>query len=125
MAEISGVEGSITAGGAALEASEWSADLDTAVIDRSNFTTAGEPVNARGQNTGTITASGPASTTTNLAGKGITRGALVTFVLRMTANVAVTVQGRVSKISYSNSSSDGPKWTVNAAQYGAPSFVGI
>lgn len=125
MAEISGTEGSVLAGGVALEASEWTWDGDQAVIDRSNFTTNGEPLNAPGQRTGAISMSGPVSTTTALAAKGVTRGALVTFQLRVTANLRVQVVGRVSKVNYKQNKDSGSDWVINAAQYGAATLVGL
>lgn len=125
MAEISGVEGSVLAGGVALEASEWSFDGDQAVIDRSNFTTAGEPLNAAGQRTGAISMSGPTSTTTLLGPKGVARGALVTFRLKVAANVWVEVRGRVSKFTINQNKDQGSNWSVQAAQYGPATIVGV
>lgn len=125
MAEISGVSGAILARGVALEGSEWSADLDQAVVDRSNFTTAGEPLNAAGQRTGTMSMTGPVSTTSSLAARGVARGAVVLFTFRVTAALGVQVYGRVSKVSYSNNKDNGPSWTVQASQYGPAVIVGI
>ncbi len=125
MAEISGTQGSVLAGGVALEASDWSWDGDQAVIDRSNYTTAGEPRNASGQRTGQISMSGPVSTTTALAAKGVTRGTLVTFRLRVTDTLYVEVQGRVSKYNMTGSHANGANWSIQAAQYGAAAIVGL
>lgn len=125
MAEISGVEGSCLAGGVALEASDWSADLDQAVIDRSNYTTAGEPSNASGQRTGSISMNGPISTTTALAAKGVTRGTLVLFRLRVTVTLYIEVYGRVSKFNATGSHANGANWSVQASQYGAATIVGL
>jgi hypothetical protein len=125
MAEISGVQGSVKIGAAVVEASEWSADLDQAVVDRSNFATNGEPLNAGGQRTGSITMSGPVSTTSDLVLAGITRGSVVAFVLGCAATVSLTVSARVSKVSYTNNKDDGPKWTVNGSQYGAATLTGL
>lgn len=127
MAEISGTDGSVTAGGAALEATEWSADLDCAAPDRSSFLSAGSPRNASGQRTGTITMQGPISTTTNLTGKGIALGVLVTFKLfiSVSAGISIQVQGRVTKFNPKNNKDPGPDWSVTAQQYGDPTLVGI
>jgi len=119
MAEISGTEGSVKAGGVAVEASKWSASLKQAVIDRTNFTTSGEPRNAAGQRTGAITMSGPYSTTTALHAKGIIRGQLVTFVLGITASLAITVQGRVEDVTHDQDKDAGSNWSISAQQYGA------
>lgn len=125
MAEISGTEGSVLAGGVALEASDFSWDGDQAVIDRSNYTTQGEPSNAGGQRTGNISMSGPVSTTTALAAKGVTRGTLVLFRLRVTANLWVEVRGRVSKHNLTGSHANGNNWSIQAAQYGAATITGL
>lgn len=127
MAEISGVEGSVLAGGVALEASECSIDLDQAVVDRSHWGTAGEPLNAAGQRTGTISASGPVSTTSNLALKGVTRGSLVTFRKNVNSagTVFIQVQGRVSKVSLNNNKDQGPNWSITASQYGPATLTGV
>lgn len=127
MAEISGVEGSILAGGVALEASECSIDLDQAVVDRSHWGTAGEPLNAAGQRTGNLSASGPVSTTSNLVLKGVTRGTLITFRKRVNSlgTIFVQIQGRVSKVSLTNNKDDGPKWSIQASQYGPATLTGI
>ena len=89
--EISGTEGSIMVGVNAIEGSDWSADLDQAIIDRTNFTTLGEPLNASGQRTGSITMNGPVSTTSSLTLAGISLGLKVTFKLGITAAIFVTV----------------------------------
>jgi hypothetical protein len=126
MAELSGVEGAILADGQALEGVEFSIDRDCAVIDRSNWTTNGEPLNAAGQKTGSISASGPVSTTSDLQGKGVIEGALVTFVgvCRANANY-VSVRGRISKITINNNKDNGPGWSLQAARYGAATVVGV
>lgn len=123
--EISGTEGSVTGAGVALEASEWDFDGDQAVIDRSNFTTGGEPANAPGQRTGAISMSGPVSRTTALAAKGVTRGSLVVFQLRVTANLMLQVVGRVSKCKWGQNKDTGSNWTVQASQYGPITIVGL
>lgn len=125
MAEISGTEGSVLAGGVALEASEWSGDFDQAVIDRSNFTTNGEPANAPGQRTGSITMRGPVSTTTALAAKGVTRGTLIVFRLRVTPNLLIQVAGRVGKCNWNQNKDTGSDWNVQASQYGPVTIVGL
>lgn len=124
--EMSGVEGAILAGGVALEGVEWSIDRDCAVIDRTNFTTLGLPLNAAGQKTGSISASGTVSGTSNLAAKGIVEGALVTFVgVARASSSYVSVQGRISKITLNNNKDQGPSWSLQASQYGAATVVGI
>lgn len=127
MAEISAVDGGVLANGAQLEASEWSADLDQATPDRSSWLTAGEPLNAAGQRTGTITVSGPASTLTALTAKGVARGSVVTFKLYLSvlSNVFIQVNGRVSKFAPKNDKDNGPGWSITAAQYGAATIQGI
>jgi hypothetical protein len=126
MAELSGVEGSILADGQALEAVEWSIDRDCAVVDRTNFTTNGLPLNAAGQKTGSISASGPVSTTSQLAAKGIVEGALVTFVgVARASQCYASVRGRVSKITINNNKDNGPGWSLQASQYGEATVVGL
>lgn len=125
MAEISGTEGFVRVGGVAVEASEWRANLKQAVIDRTNFTTGGEPRNAAGQRTGTITMSGPRSTTTNLAALGITRGSLVTFVLGITASLGLTVVVRIADLDFSQNKDNGSDWSLSGEQYGAAAVTGL
>ena len=126
MAEISGVEGAILANGVALEGVEFSMDRDCAVIDRSNWTTNGLPLNAAGQKTGSISASGTVSTTSDLQGKGVIEGALVTFVgVCKASQCYVSVQGRISKITINNNKDQGPNWSLQASQYGAATVVGV
>lgn len=125
MAEISGVEGSVLANAVALEASDWSFDRDCAVVDRSNYTTGGEPLNARGQRTGTMSMSGPTSTTSALALKGVDVGSLLTFRFRATPLIWVEMRGRVSKINGTGNKDNGSNWSIQAAQYGAATVSGF
>lgn len=111
---LSGLTGSIKVDGTEKTADKWDADLDQAVVDRANFTTLGEPLNAAGQRTGQITMEGPYEGTL-----GVIRGQLYTFRLVMDNGVEITTQARVSKVKFTNDAKDGPKWVVNAAQYGA------
>lgn len=123
--EISGVEGSVLVNGTEIEATDMSWDGDYAVIDRSNYTTAGNPYNAGGQHTGNISANGPISRITQLVAKGVVGRALLTFRLRVTPTIYVEVQGRVSKHNMTGSHANGANWTINAAQYGPPTLVGL
>lgn len=125
MAEISGTEGYVLAGGVEIEAADWSIDGDAAVIDRSSFLSRGLPKNATGQQTGNITVNGVNSTTTALTAKGVVRGALVTFRLGVTANLWIQVVGRVSKVMHNQNKDSGSNWTINAAQYGDWTPVGV
>lgn len=125
MAEIGGTQGSATANGQTLEGSEWTFDGDQAAPDRSNWTTAGEPLNAAGQRTGTISMSGPVSTTSNLTGKGVTRGTVVAFVLIAAGGIRITVSGRVTKVGYRQNKDNGTDWNITAQQYGSANIQGM
>lgn len=110
---LSGTLGYVKVNGALKPADKWSGDFDQAVIDRSNFTTAGEPANARGQRTGEMSIEGPYE-----GPMGIERGNLYVFLLGSTAGLFITATGRVSKISFTNDKDSGPRFSIKAAQYG-------
>jgi len=125
MAEISGTEGSVLANNVALEASEWSVSRKGAVIDRTHFGTNGLPLNAAGQKTGDFSMSGPVSTTSNLALKGVDVGSLLLFRFRVTVNLWLQSYGRVSQVDHKQNKDSGSDWVINASQYGAVTVVGV
>ncbi len=112
---ISGVSGFMLVNGVAKTADKWSADIKTNIVDRQNYTTGGVPINAAGQGTGDITMEGPYEGPLN-----ITNGTIYTFFLGINTlgSVGLSVQGRVSSVQFSNDSNDGPRFRVQAAQYG-------
>jgi hypothetical protein len=110
---LSGTTGYVLVNGVPKTASKWTASLKQAVIDRANFTTAGEPINSAGQRTGTITLEGPYEDTV-----GIVLGNLYTFVLGFTPQLLVQVQARVSDFTPSNDCADAPRWSLTAEQFG-------
>src|SRR5262245_3238094 len=118
---ISGVEGFVQAGGISKPCDKWTASLKQVVVDRSNFMTAGEPLNAAGQRTGDITIEGPYE-----APIGIDRGQLVTLTLGISATpFAVVVTARVSDLTVNNDKDSGPRWSITASQYGPATVTGL
>lgn len=113
---LSGTQGYVKVNGVLKPADKWSGDFDQGVVDRMNFLTGGEPANARGQRTGEMVIEGPYE-----GPMGIERGNLYTFLLGAAAvpGLFITATGRVSKLSFSNDASSGPRFTIRAAQYGA------
>ena len=119
---ISGVDGFVQAGGLSLKADKWTADLKQVVVDRSNFTTAGEPLNAAGQRTGDITMEGPYEGVI-----GVDRGQLVILTLGISQSqqLAVVLTARVSALNFTNDKDSGPRWSLTASQYGPATIQGL
>jgi hypothetical protein len=118
---ISGTEGFVLKDGVAKPADKWSANLKQVVVDRSNFMTAGEPLNAKGQRTGEVTIEGPYE-----APLGIDRGQLVLLSLGLSAlPFAISVTVRVSDLVITNDKDSGPRWSITGSQYGAASVIGL
>jgi hypothetical protein len=123
MAEISGVEGFVLAGGVEIEATDWSFDGEAAIVDRTSFMTRGKPKNAAGQENGSVTINGVNSTTTALAAKGVRKGVLITFRLGVTANLFIDIVVRVGRLSHNQNKDNGSGWTINGQQYGDVTIV--
>ena len=117
---ISGTQGYVLNAGVAIPADKWDADLNQATPDRSNFMTQGEPLNAAGQRTGSVTLQGPYE-----ALIGFERGALATVGLGITADIAIVVVIRISNYKFSNDKDGGPRWQITGQQYGAATVAGV
>src|SRR5262245_41554384 len=112
----SGTQGYVRIGGVSKTASKWTADLKQVVVDRSNYTTAGEPLNAYGQRTSDITVSGPYEGPLQ-----VVRGSLVDVVLGISADLFITVRMRVGGVQFTKDKDGGPEFTLTGNQYGPAS----
>jgi hypothetical protein len=117
---ISGTLGSVLVGGISKAGDKWSWSGDQAAVDRANFQTLGEPLNAAGQRTGEVTFEGPVEGVV-----GIERGLVYLFKLGVTNTIGVAVSGRVTNVTFTNDAKDGPRFSVKAAQFGAASIIGM
>lgn len=111
---LTGLTGYVTVNGAQITGDKFDTSRKQVVVDRSNFTTEGLPLNGPGQKTGEFVVEGPYEGIL-----GVNEGSLYTFVFGITAVLFLAVQARVSEVNLTQDKNTGPRFRITAEQYGA------
>jgi len=111
---LSPLTGYVQVDGVAKTADQFSSSFRQIAVDRSNYTTEGEPLNSAGQKSGQFTCEGPYEGVI-----GISTGNVYAFTAGITALISATVNARVTEFEIFSDHQRGPRWRCTAEQTGA------
>lgn len=114
MAFYAGKDGSVTVGAATWKLSEWTLDIETDILDTTNFESGGKRENIEGLTKATITGKGPY----DAGAMALTSGASVEWVLTVGGLITFTVTARTGKMKVSTNVEGKAELEVNAESNG-------